>query len=77
MRMSIAEFGVRASLDFVCRTLDDKITAVVVNVAAEVGEDKSRLDHYALIESEIAWQITRTAMPDIEQIHNVRALYRV
>jgi hypothetical protein len=68
MRMPIAGLSVRASLDFICRTLDDKVTAVIVNVAAEVSEDKDDLDHYALIESEIAWQITRSAMPEVQQI---------
>ena len=68
MHMSIAGLSVRASVDFLCRTLDDKVTAVVVNVAAEVSDHKDRLEHYALIESEIAWRITRIAMPEVEQI---------
>jgi len=68
MRMPVAGLSVRASLDFLCRTLDDKVTAVIVNVAAEVSEHKDDLEHYALIESEIAWQITRKEMPDVQQI---------
>jgi hypothetical protein len=68
MRMPIATLSVRASVDFLCRTLDDKVSAVIVNVAAEVSDDKDHLDHYALIESELAWQITRSAMSEVEQI---------
>jgi hypothetical protein len=68
MRMTIAGLAVRASLDFLCRTADGTMTAVIVNVADEVSNDKGRREHYALTESEIAWQITRSEMPDVKQI---------
>jgi len=68
MRMGIAGLGVRASLDFVCKTADGKVTAAIFNVAAEVSDHKDHLEHYSRIESEIAWQITRTKMPEVEQI---------
>jgi hypothetical protein len=74
LRMQIAGVGVRASLDFVCRTADDKVTAVIVNVAEDVSDHKDRLEHYARVESELAWQITRTEMPEIEQILYIDAL---
>ena len=74
MRMRISGVGVRASLDFVCRTGEGTVSAVIVNVAEEVSEDKDRLDHYARVESEIAWQITRAEMPEVEQILCVDAL---
>src|SRR5260370_24073830 len=35
--MTIADLAVRASLDLTCRTLDNKVSAVIVNVAAEVS----------------------------------------
>lgn len=74
MRIRISGVGVRTSLDFICRTADGTVSAVIVNVAEDVSDHKDRLNHYARVESEIAWQITRTEMPEIEQILYIDAL---
>ncbi len=74
MRMTVAGLAVRTSIDFICRTADGKVTAVIFNVAGEVSDNKDQVDHYARVESELAWQITRAEMPDVEQILYVDVL---
>lgn len=59
---------VRASIDFFCKLPDGRNIAVIFNVASEVSDDKAKLDHYAKIECEIAWQATRAHMPSVAEV---------
>lgn len=74
MHMTIRGVKVRSSLDFICKDDKERVLGVIVNVSNEVSKDKSKLEHYALIECEIAWRITRETLPLVEQILFIDAL---
>jgi hypothetical protein len=73
--ITIEGLPVRASIDFFCKASNDgKILAMIFNVAAEVSDNHAKLEHYARVESEIAWQATRLHMPSTDEIWYVDLL---
>jgi hypothetical protein len=74
MALPVSGLNLRASVDFVCQVNDGRSIAVIFNVTSDIGDDESKLNHFALVECEIAWQITRSLMPDIAEIWYIDAL---
>lgn len=71
MVMSISGLPVRASIDAICKLPNGQVVAVIFNVSRAVSRD---VTHYAKVECEIAWQITRAEMPSISAIWYVDVL---